>query len=416
MILRIWRFLLRFFLPPLIIAGTITISVWLIITREQLEPQAVQQRVIPVDVARVKLQSATIILNSWGKVQPHIITGVTAEVEGRIVEVAPVFVNGGFAKTGEVLLKIDDRDYQTALRRARAQLASARSSLAQEQGRGIVARRDWQSRSNGNSDDEASALALRKPQLAEAMANLEAAEANEQEALLNLERTVIRAPFDGLVLKQQVNLGQYVRSGEMLGEIHSIESAEIRLPIPDNRLGYISLPGIKGGKQPQATLSIKIGDSLHHWPAKIVRTEEMFDERSLTLFAIAKVVDPYGLHSDRNDYTPLRFGAFVTARINGKVFDNLVRLPRTLLRTGNQLWVVDKKNRLQNRRVKVLNTDTKLMYVSGGLQNDDRICLSPISNALPNTPVEVLKEISTDKWHTSKDVDLENNPPPLKGG
>ena len=403
------NWLLRIVLPPLLIATAGAVTAWLVVSRDQLEPQFLEPLPIPVEVARAVLQPQQVNLRSRGHVQPGAITGITAEVEGRIVEVSPNFVKGGFARSGEVLLKIDDSDYQTALRRAKAQVASARSNLAQEQGRALVAERDWAARNRSfGSSDVASELALRKPQLAEAEAQLEAELATEQEAQINLRRTVIRAPFDGLVQSQSADLGQYARVGDTIAVLYSVDYAEVRLPIPDNRLDYVDLPGIERGHYPTVVLAARVGESEHRWHARIIRTEGVFDERSHTLFAVARVVNPYGLGSARPGYVPLRFGSFVTAVISGRVLPDLVTLPRTLLRTNNQIWLVDEQNRLRNRRVDVLHTGSEVMYVSSGLRNGDRVCLSPVSNALPGTLLKILGEVSSDALnldHEAEDAD-----------
>jgi multidrug resistance efflux pump len=133
---------------------------------------------------------------------------LVAEAAGQIVEVAPVFVSGGFFRKSDVLIRIDPRNYESAVKRARAAVARAETQLATETATASYAREDYLKlqRLNPNTAP-ASALALRKPQLLAAMAELQSAQADLEKAEGDLDRTVIRAPYDGLVRKKLQTLG-----------------------------------------------------------------------------------------------------------------------------------------------------------------------------------------------------------------
>ena len=171
----------------------------------------------------------------------------------------------------------------------------------------------------------------------------------------------------------------------------------MRLPLPDDRLSYLNLPAISAEQtKPQSTqvvLSSRQGDSTYKWQAELVRTEGVLDERSRVLFAIAEVLDPYGLETSRE--APLRVGTFVQADISGKTMSDIVLLPRHVLRTGNQVWVVDGKNRLVNRVVGLLRTDGDLAYVQYGLEAGERVALSTIPHAVAGTEVRQNSTVKT---------------------
>ncbi len=372
----------------------------LVLYLQRPEPTKVEIEVKPllIDVAEVVKQDLPVSISSQGTVSPRTQTTLIAEVSGRVVQVSPKFKAGGFFTAGEVLMQIDDRDYKAELKRAESSVASAKSNLALEKGRAQVAYRDWLKFSNGvTRNSEADALAQRKPQLAEAQAQLDSAEADLARARDNLDRTTIRLPYTGMVRSKDADIGQYVSVGTQLGKTFAIDRVEVRLPLPDDRLSYLNLPALNQSEsttpKTQVTLSSRQGDSTYEWQAELVRTEGVLDERSRVLFAVAEVLDPYGLETERD--APLRVGTFVQADISGKTMPNIVVLPRHVLRTGNQVWVIDAKNRLINRVVGVLRTEGDLVYIHSGLELGERVALSTIPHAVAGTEINQNSTVKT---------------------
>ena len=99
-------------------------------------------------------------------------------------------------------------------------------------------------------------LYLRKPQLAEAEARLQSAEADLEESRRNLAKTSIVAPYDGLVSSKSVDIGQFVNPGTVLAETFAVDYAEVRLPIPETKLAFLDLPG--AGKAPDLNKMAKL--------------------------------------------------------------------------------------------------------------------------------------------------------------
>lgn len=355
---------------------------------------------VQVLAMEVQPQTLTLRLRSYGNVMPHRQTELSTEVSGSVVEVLPQFLVGGFFEKGDILMRIDERDYRAELKQAKASVASARSRLALEQGLADGALRDWRMLRPELSPEKANPLTLRKPQLEEAKGGLESALAMLQKAESNLMRTVVRAPYNGLVRARYVDVGQYVSVGENLGLIYSTDYAEIRLPLPEQQLGYIDLPNRHTTTYPLVSLSAVVGDSEHYWYARIVRTENVVDEHSRHLFVVASVADPYGISTrdDINpDYVPLRYGTFVRGTIDGRTIDNLVVLPRSLLYTENTVWVIE-GTRLVSRTVSVLQTDGDEIYVHEGLNPGEVVNLSPLGYVLPGTEVLIKERVAPDHF------------------
>jgi RND family efflux transporter MFP subunit len=371
------------------LAGSIAITTLLYFTRPPTEIAVPVVELVSVDVAEVVKQKLRIPVQAQGTVSPLQETSILSEVNGRIIEVSPAFTVGGFFDKDEILLRIDPRDYDTNLLRAEASVKSAESILAQENGAAKVAEREWQKLPKGSQrSQEAKNLYLRKPQLAQAQAQMLAAQADLNTAKDNLERTIIRAPYAALIREKHSELGQFVAAGSPLADIFSIESAEIRLPIPQNKLDYLELPGLSGtDKGSTIDLYTDVGGEVNHWTARLHRTEGVFDERSRVLYAVARIEDPYGLNNPEKE--PLRIGTFVNANIEGRELTDIVPLPRHVMRAGNYLWVVDESNHLSNRKVTLLRAGGDLVYVSGGLDNGEKVSLTTLDNSFDRVKVSV---------------------------
>lgn len=365
---------------------------------------------VSVDVAQVVKETLRVPVQAQGTVTPLRETALLAEVGGRIIEVSDAFNAGGFVSTGEVLLKIDPSDYEAGLLRARSAVASARSNLAQEKGRAEVAEREWRKLPKGSQrSQEAKDLYLRKPQLAQAEAQLLSAQADMESAQDDLDRTIIRAPYDALIKAKHSELGKFVSPGTPLADIFSIEAAEIRLPIPQNRLAYLELPQIgEDAVGSSIDLYTDVAGIVNHWPAYLHRTEGVYDERSRVLYAVARIDDPYGLKSQARP--PLRMGTFVNANIEGKEITNVVPLPRYLLKAGNLIWVVDETQHLRNRAVELLKVGGDRIYVSAGLNDGDLVSLTSLDNSFDGSKVRIQSQTPSNRLDASGRP-IENKPP-----
>lgn len=384
-------------LPLLLPAAAVVIASVMIITREENKLAPAELQVELVDVAEVHLQDLRIPVQAQGTVASHLDTTLVAEVAGKIIDISPAFNAGGFIAKGDVLLRIDDRDYQANVLRAAAAEKTAASGLAQETGRAEVARREWDKLPDTSTRSAAGrSLYLRIPQLEQAQAQLLSAQADLRKAENDLERTIIRAPFDCLIQGKQSDLGRYVTPGTPLARIFSVDFAEVRLAIPQSRLGYMDLPGVAGydnAQPPPVDLYTDVSGEITHWNAHLHRTEAAIDERSRVLFAVARVADPYALRT--GDVEPLRIGTFVKANILGREMNEMVVLPRYVLRAGNLLWVVDEQMKLRNRQVTALRTGGDEIYISDGLQDGDLVALTILSGAIPGMEVRINSRTST---------------------
>ena len=358
-----------------------------IITNKPEAPQF-QPPVVPVAVEATRIAPVDyrVVVRTEGTVEPRTQSTLIPQVSGQILSISPSFREGGLFEKGEVLVTVDPRDYELALASAEAQVAQAESALEQELAQAEVVKNDWKMLGK-----EAPELGLRKPQIAAARAAVLSAKAQLERARTDLERTRIRAPYEGQVLEQNVDVGQFVSQGIVLGRVYATDYVELRLPLSSRQLEFVDLPepyrgeGATAPDEPPVTLVAELGRDRWSWQGRIVRAEGAIDTRSRQLFVIAQVDDPYARQEDGRP--PLRIGQFVRAEIEGTTLQGAFVLPRGALREGNEVLVVDGDSRLQRRSVAVAWTDQDSAVITQGLSAGDVVNVTPLAVASSGTLV-----------------------------
>ena len=379
--------LLRLLIPVVILALG-ALAAWRMgIPVEAPKPEAVPPQVLKTEILELKRSDFAVLLDSQGSVRAHYTTTITPQVAGNLIKIHDSFEDGAFFQKDDVLAELDPADFQVAVSAAESRLARAEAILIQEEARAKQARLNWQ---DLGYDEEPSDLVLRIPQLKEAKATVDAAKADHQQALRNLERTKIRAPFAGRVQQRVVGLGQAVGSSTPLGEVFATDFAEIRLPLSPRQLDFISLPSRPGDPEVPVTLTDALGSAeTSQWQARIVRTEGSIDESSRELFAIARIDDPFGLVSGK---PPLRIGQPVRASIRGEVLEQVFVLPRHSLRGVNRIYLVDRDEpAIQRTEVEPIWSTADVIVVRDGLESGQWLSTTRLPYAPDGAPVEVVE-------------------------
>lgn len=349
---------------------------------DQITPEemATSIRVIEVERSEVRLQ-----VTSQGTVVPHKESEIIPEVNGRVSWVSPNLVAGGYFVEDEVLLKIDDRDYRSTV--ARAEAALARANAEEELARFELGRMEELVKNKLTSQSSLEAM-LRNHRIAEA--SLKDAQIALEQAQRDLNRTEIRAPYDGLVRSERVDLGQFLTRGQMIASVYGSASAEVRLPVADRQLAYLDLPlghrgELTGDMAPDVVISTEYGGKHYEWIGKLVRTEAEIDSKSRMVTAVVRV---------RNEDNPMQpdlpVGLFVNASIMGRAVDDVITLPRAALRNQNQVLVVDTDNRLHYRGVEIMRFENDNVIISRGLESGDVVNVSPLQTVIEGMRVNTI--------------------------
>lgn len=369
---------LQFVVVLVVLAAGLLLVGLVFLTKGEPPTQAPAVLVPAVSVAIATPESSGLSVVTHGTVAPRTESELVAEVSGRIVSVSDALEAGGFFSAGDELLRLDGREHEIAVERARAavKLARSESRLAAAE---AARRRELSKRGIASAAD----LEQFESRAAVADASLEQARANLAQAELDLERTVVRAPFDGRVRARRVDLGQFVSPGAVLARIFSIDYAEVRLPIRTQDLSYVDVPlgvGVDGvaALDVPVTLRAQLGGEELEWPARLVRTEGEIDLETRMLNVVARVEDPYARYA--NGRAPLPIGLFVRAEIEGRRLDDAYALPSVALRDGGRVFLVDADDRLRFRHVEVVRRDADEVLISAGLFPGERVIVSPLPN------------------------------------
>lgn len=373
----------RILLPLAILASAILVFIVLVRTPERLPLAAPDQAIASVRVAAVSSGTVHLDVQSQGRVQASRRVSLSAATAGPVSWVSPSLVAGGYFSKDEVILRVDSSDYETALERARSVLSQAQSDAR-------FAREELERNSALAEQRLISETQLRDLQRQAENTGLRVrdAEAAVAQAELDLRRSEIRAPFNTIVESTSIDIGQQVGRGTTLAVLLHADEVEIRLPLAINQLDYLDLPlGIRGEipdeLQPDVLVTGLLGKNKQIWRGKLVRMEASIDTGSNAIQAIARV-------SHEVDGIPLPIGLYVNAAISGRQVDNIVSLPREVVRGNNRVLVVDTENRLWFRDVDVMRLENDRVLVQGGLADGERICLSPIQTIIDGMRVNVV--------------------------
>lgn len=353
-----------------VLLGSVGIAAGLGAMKKPPEKKEEKESIPVVVVEDNSVETITLNVNSYGLVNPKYHTSLTAQVTGQVTEISEAFVKGGFVNQGDVLARIDPNDYEAALTEAEASLAQARAALELERAQKRVAESEWERiKESAKNEFVPTELYLRKPQLAEKVARFRAAEAGVKRAKRNLERTYIKAPYDAIITARTVALGSVVNFGSPIGELSNTDYAEVRLPVADKELQFL----MQGGIDADVDLVTNFQGKLHHWQAKVVRSEGQVDNKSRMSYLVAEIKDPYGLESNN---TPLRYGSYVNAAISGLSVEGVSRVKSHLVKDGKIAVLED--GVLAYRAVEVLREEGRDFIVKGALANNEQIIASNI--------------------------------------
>ncbi|MGV6819854.1 MAG: efflux RND transporter periplasmic adaptor subunit [Parvularcula sp.] len=385
-----------------ILAAFIMLFVMMNQMKPKPETKVVETKPPAAYVEEVHLSPVSLTVMAQGEVRPRREIALTPEVSGKIVFVSDKFVDGGIFKKGDLLVRLEDADYRLALTRARARVATALQALEVERAESELARQDFEEL-NGQRGSSASALTLRKPQLARAEAEYNAAKADLADAELALDRTQLRAPFDGRVRSIAANIGQFVSPGSRIGELFSTDVAEVRLPLSDSDLAKLRLPfafSAPYGKGPEVRFTSLAAGQQRVWTGSLVRVAAAIDPGTRQISAIAQVKDPYGQGS-HNGF-PMAIGLFVTAEIAGPEIDNATVLPRIAVHEDGYVYTLNEANEVQRTPITVAASTAAGVVVIGGLDEGDRVVVSRLNVAVgtkitpldPNNPDAAVEDAS----------------------
>jgi len=367
---------------PIIVGSALTLGAWLMLKNP---PSAGRYQPPPVAMVTVEVETLNaspfqVELNSYGEARAATQSMLVSQASGQIVAVAEGFRSGGRVSRGDILVEIDNRDYAAEVKSAEANLIEAERVLVEEKARSKQAALDW--KTLGRSD-EPNDLVLRKPQLLAAEAKFKAAEANLSKAELALERTQIRAPFDGRILEHKVDLGQYINAGTAVAEIYANQYVEVRLPLCNCDLDFIDLDRVGKDNSPNVTLYSSLNED-RQWNGRLSRVESAIDSKSRQLHVIARIDGSLG----EERASDIKIGEYLTANIEGSVIPDAIVIPNQSIYQASFVYIVE-NDTLQRRNIDIIWQDSERALIASGLNDGDILVTTPLGQVTSGTRVKI---------------------------
>ena len=362
-----------------------------------------------VNVVEVHRGTHRPVIVGTGVVGPAKDIELSPQVNGLITEVHPEFVPGGFIDRGETVVRIEPDDYENLLRQRESALLQAETELRLEMGRQEIARQDFELFGEVPGADDPS-LVLREPQLEAARVRVDAARSAVDQARLDLERTTLQSPFDAQVLSRSVNLGSQVNSGQPIARLIGVETYWVTASVPLSKVSRLQFPESGGDG---ATVEL-INRS--NWAPGVTRKGRLFkligalEAGTRLARVVIEVNDPLARSAESADVPPLLVGEYLEARIEGRPVENVIRLDREYVRTGDTAWVMDDENKLRIRTLEIVFTDAAHAYVRSGLEDGDRVVTTSLSAVTDGAALR-LESDQRDESENEAETDAEAETP-----
>jgi RND family efflux transporter MFP subunit len=334
-----------------------------------------------------------VIVRAMGVVIPARQVLLKSRVSGAIISIHPEFSEGGLLKKGDVVLKIDPEDYELAVKQMQSQVVTEQYEFKLELGRQEVAEREWALLKDGKPrsafDEE---LALRKPHLEKAKADMTAVKAQLSQARLDLSRTKVLAPFNSVIREKNVDIGSQVSVQEELAELVGTDEYWIRVPVSVDRLKWITIPRKTGDSGSPARVFYGNGiESGYERTGKVIKLLADLETEGRMARVLVAVQDPLGLKAPDSPQPPLLVGEYVRAEIQGHSLDRVYRIPRTALRENSRIWIAGEDGLLHIREVETLWRDANHVLLREGLEPGEKLIVSDLAAPVEGMKIRVSK-------------------------
>jgi len=375
--------LIVIFMCVVIVSGSVALAMHFLSTKSRPKRRPPLHKDPLVEIQSLHPVNQQIIIPVMGTVIPALEINLQSRVSGEIFEIHPEFMAGGIVKKGETLLKLDSEDYQLVVISRKAQLEKAHYELKMEQSQQDIAKREWELMDLKNQASELDReIALRLPHLRSKQAQLKATEAEMSKALLDLERTYVKAPFNAIIRIAEVNIGDQVSPQTLLAKLVATDAYWVQASITVNQLKWMKLSRGNKNSQPVARIKTTTGNI---YQGRVLKLLSELEPNGRLARLLIEVKDPLDLKSSGNSYKQLLLGEYVHIEIEGKVLENVFSIPRTVLQDGNRIWLADAENKLSIQPVDIVWKEENRVLVRG-VKPGDRLIVTNLT-----TPIQGMK-------------------------
>ena len=351
-------------------------------------PQKVERKepALPVQVIQVQVKTVPVVVSGYGEVVSRTEVTLPAEVSGRVIFAHKELQIGAIIQKDEVLYKINEQDFRLDLESALARLKSLGRDLE-------LARKEYARVSNLYSKKNVGTQSTveKNEQTVNAINNqIIQVKQNIDQAKLQLDRCVIRAPFTGRVTELFVDQGEYVTAGKNFLTLTDDSDLEVQVPLDSRDVVQWLRFQAKNDGQSWFRPPEKTACSVTWTERESVRAQGLLDRvvrfdpqtRSLTV-AIR-------LQPEKDAAFPLVQGMFCRVDIEGHSLERAFALPRAAVSFEQTVYLVE-DGRLHTRKVEVARTEQGTTYVTGGLEEGEQVIVTRLENPLENSLVNILE-------------------------
>ncbi len=395
----------KIILPIIVILAAV--GIFLYLRSNPVKPQMAetQEQIVLVEVLPLSITTQQVVVHAQGTVTPAEQIQIRPEITGRIIEISEDLVPGGVFETGDLIARIDSRDYETRLAAQKQMVANASFMLKQEVARKVVAEQEWSLLEKSiPANQENRDLALRIPQIEQARAALAAAEAGLAKAELDVARCSLHAPFNAIVIRESVDRGQLANPQTEVATLVGTDAYWVQASVPVASLSWIIFPSKKSNKGSEVRIVHEAGNAMMKRQGKVVRLLGDLDPAGRLARVLVTIDDPLNL-SSVSSALPLLVGTYVDVDILGENMDDVVVVPRTALRdvagmdTANGsgiegIWIMDDDNRLEMRPVQVAWRGKDAVFLRNGFRNGERLVTSRIPSPIAGMKLKSADDLS----------------------
>ena len=346
------------------------------------EPRSFPQRerVFAVNVVPAQFDTVTPVLTAFGQIKSVRTLELRSAAGGRVIDIAPEFVEGGNVTEGQVLVRIDPTDAEAVLQRVQSDILDAEAEqreaeralvlaqdelvAAEEQAtlreRAFQRQRDLEERGVGTAAavevaelaaaQARQAVLSRRQAVAQAEARIDQATTRlsraviaEAEAQRRLDDTVITADFSGTLADVSVVQGRLVSSNEQLARLIDADALEVAFRVSTQQFARLLDENSQLSKSDVTVVLDVFGTNLTA-SGTISRAGAAVGDGQTGRLLFATLDSAPGF----------RPGDFVTVQIEEPALDNVARLPASALNAANEVLVIAEEDRLDVVQVNLL--------------------------------------------------------------
>jgi len=381
----------RRLLPAAVVVGAVLVGYLVVKTGPTSKRTPPVRTAKLVEVAPIRISSQPTTVEVMGTVLPAREITLTPRVSGEVVEVSPEYQPGGLFREGDLVVRIDPADHRLVVRQRESGLAQAESAYRLEMGLQAVALRDFELLNETIALEDRD-LVLRKPQLQSAEASVAFARAALEDARLDLARTRVRAPFNGLLGERRADLGGQVGATSPLGTLVGVDTFWVEASVPVDQLRWIEIPATAAEKGASARVySESTWGRAAYRLGEVIRMRASLEPQGRMARLLIAVPDPLALHPDNEGQPRMILSSYVRVEIAGKTLVGVAAIPRSALRDGDHVYVMDSEDQLDIRLVEVVFRGAEDVLVRG-VREGERLITTDLSAPVPGMPLRTPAE------------------------